>query len=73
MDPLDLTTFTNVELSELRQSLAVETDRRRKRDQLPDDLAAMARDAAAAGCDPAELRARVDEALTPDEQPPLDA
>lgn len=70
---MDLTTLTDTELSQLQQALAVETDRRRKIAQLPDDLAAMARDAVAAGCDPDELRARVDDALTPEQVAALDA
>ena len=69
---MDLTTLTDVELSQLQQSLAVETDRRRKVAQLPDDLAAMARDAVAAGCDPEALRDRVDDALTPEQVAALD-
>ena len=64
---MDLTTPTDAELSELRQGLAREQERRRKLAQLPDDLAAMARDAAAAGCDRDELLARVTDALTPEQ------
>ena len=60
---MDLTTLTDVELSELRQALAVEMDRRRKVAQLPDDLADMARDAAEAGCDRDDLIERVTDAL----------
>ena len=65
---MDLTTRTDAELSELRQALALESDRRRKLEQLPDDLAAMARDAAEAGCDRDELLERVADALTTDEE-----
>lgn len=65
---MDLTTPTDAELSELRQGLAREQERRRKLAQLPDDLAVMARDAAAAGCDPDELLERVADALTTDEE-----
>lgn len=61
---MDLSTLTDPELSILRQQLAAEQDRRRKLAQLPDDLAAMARDAAAAGCDRDELLERVTDALT---------
>lgn len=50
-------------LDEHRRAILSEQERRERRDQLPDQLAAMARDAAAAGCDPEELRSRVDEAL----------
>ena len=66
---MDLTTLTDSELSELRQALSLESDRRRKVAQLPDDLAAMARDAAAAGCDRDELLERVTDALTEGEAP----
>lgn len=65
---MDLTTPTDAELSELRQGLAREQERRRKLAQLPDDLAAMARDAAAAGCDRDELLERVTDALTTTDQ-----
>lgn len=70
---MDLTTLTDTELSQLQQALAVETDRRRKVAQLPDDLAAMARDAAAAGCDRDDLIERVTNALAPEEQAALNA
>ena len=69
---MDLTTLADAELSQLRQALAVETDRRRKVAQLPDDLAAMARDAAEAGCDRDELIERVADALTPEQVAALD-
>ena len=69
---MDLTTPTDAELSELRQGLAREQERRRKLAQLPDDLAAMARDAAAAGCDRDELLARVTDALTPEQAAALE-
>ena len=69
---MDLTTLTDAELSELRQALALESDRRRKVAQLPGDLAAMARDAAAAGCDRDELIERVTDALTPEQVAALD-
>lgn len=65
---MDLTTRTDAEISTLRQEIAAEQDRRRKVAQLPDDLANMARDAAAAGCDPDELLERVTDALTTDEE-----
>ena len=70
---MDLTTLTDVELSQLRQALAVEMDRRRKLAQLPDDLADMARDAAEAGCDRDDLIERVTDALTQEQVAALDA
>lgn len=69
---MDLTTLTPVQLSELRQNLAHEQDRRRKLAQLPDDLAAMARDAAEAGCDRDELLERVTDALTTEQAAALE-
>lgn len=45
-----------------------EQERRAKLEQLPDGLAGMARDAAAAGCDRDELLERVADALTTDEE-----
>ena len=69
---MDLTTLTDAELSTLRQEVAAEQDRRRKVAQLPDDLAAMARDAAAAGCDRDELLDRVADALNPEQVAALD-
>ena len=51
-------------LNEHRIAIITEQERRAKIAQIPDQLADMARDAAAAGCDPDELRARVDAALT---------
>ena len=69
---MDLTTLTDAEISTLRQEIAAEQDRRRKVAQLPDDLADMARDAAAAGCDRDELLERVTDALTTtDQETPL--
>ena len=65
---MDLTQLTDAELSELRQALSIESDRRRKVAQLHDDLAAMARDAASAGCDRDELLERVTDALTTTDQ-----
>ncbi|MGP4975855.1 hypothetical protein [Brachybacterium tyrofermentans] len=62
---MDLTSMTDEELSALRQHLAVEQDRRRKVAQLPDDLAAMACDAVAAGCSPDDLLDRLTDALEP--------
>lgn len=64
---MDLTPLTDADLSTLRQDLATEQERRRKVAQLPDDLAAMARDAAEAGCDRDELLERVTDALATEE------
>lgn len=70
---IQLTTLTDDELDAHRIAVLTEQERRRKVAALPDDLAAMARDAVAAGCDPEELRARVDKALANDEWSALDA
>ena len=61
---LDLTTLTDEQLDDHRRAVLIEQERRAKLAQLPDQLAAMARDAAAAGCDPDELLERVTDALT---------
>lgn len=61
---MDLTTLTDDELDALRIDVLKEQERRERVEQLPDQLATLARDAAEAGCDPDALRARVDEALT---------
>lgn len=65
---MDLHTLTDAELSNFRQQAAAEQARRRKLAQLPDDLSDMARDAAAAGCDPDELLERVTDALITDQE-----
>ena len=65
---MDLTTLTDEQLDEHRRAVLIEQERRAKLERLPDDLAAMARDAAAAGCDPDELLERVTDALTTDEE-----
>lgn len=70
---MDLTTLTDDQLDAHRRSVLVEQERRAKLSQLPDQLAAMARDAVAAGCDPETLRERVDEALTPEQVAALEA
>lgn len=62
---MDLTTLTDEQLDAHRVEVLTEQERRAKLEQLPDDLATMARDAAAAGCDRDELLARVTDALTP--------
>ncbi|WP_087483528.1 hypothetical protein [Brachybacterium massiliense] len=63
---MDLTTLTDEQLDEHRRAVLIEQERRAKLAQLPDQLAAMARDAAAAGCDRDELLERVADALTPE-------
>lgn len=63
---MDLDTMTDDELDDLRRAVLNEQERRAKLAQLPDQLAAMTRDAIAAGVDPDVLRGRVDEALTPE-------
>ena len=64
---MDLRTLTDEELDGLRREVQIEQERRAKLAQLPDQLADMARDAAAAGCDPDELIERVTDALTPEQ------
>ena len=66
---MDLTTLTNEQLDAHRRAVLVEQERRVKLAQLPDQLADMARDAAAAGCDRDELLERVTDALTVEENP----
>ena len=61
---MDLRELTDTELDDLRIDVAIEQERRAKIAQLPDQLADMARDAAAAGCDRDELLERVTDALT---------
>lgn len=63
---MNLNTLTDDELDTLRRDILNEQERRLKVSQLPDQLAAMTRDAVAAGCDPETLRDRVDDALTPE-------
>ena len=63
---MDLSTLTDDELDDLRRDILTEQERREKVAQLPDQLAAMTRDAVAAGCDPDVIRGRVDDALTPE-------
>lgn len=70
---MDLTTLTDEQLDDHRRAVLVEQERRVNLAQLPDQLAAMTRDAVAAGCDPETLRDRVDEALTPEEAAALEA
>lgn len=61
---MDLTTLTDAQLDERRRAVLIEQERRAKLAELPDQLADMARDAAAAGCDRGDLLARVTDALT---------
>lgn len=70
---MDLTTMDEAELDDLRRAVLDEQERRVKVAQLPDQLAAMTRDAVAAGCDPETLRGRVDDALTPEQVAALEA
>lgn len=70
---MDLTTMTSEDLDALRRDVLDEQDRRVKVAQLPDQLAAMTRDAVAAGCDPEVLRDRVDDALSPEQVAALEA
>lgn len=65
---MDLTTLTDEQLDDHRRAVLIEQERRAKLARLPDDLAAMARDAAAAGCDRDELLERVTDALTTTDQ-----
>ena len=60
---MDLTTLTDGQLDAHRRAVLIEQERRAKIAQLPDQLADMARDAAAAGCDRDELLERVTDAL----------
>ena len=55
--------WSDEKLDEHRLAIINEQERRAKLEQLPDDLAAMARDAAAAGCDRDVLIGRVTDAL----------
>lgn len=59
--------LTADELDARRRAVLIEQERRQKLEQLPDDLAVMARDAASAGCDRDELLGRVTDALTPEQ------
>lgn len=70
---MDLIDLTDDGLDALRRNVLMEQERRAKVAQLPDQLAAMTRDAVAAGCDPEVLRERVDGALTPEQVAALDA
>ena len=65
---LDLTTLADEQLDAHRRAVLTEQERRAKLAQLPDQLADMAREAAAAGCDRDELIERVTDALTTDQE-----
>lgn len=65
---LDLTTLTDEQLDAHRRAVLIEQERRAKLEQLPDQLADMARDAATAGCDRDQLLERVADALTTTDQ-----
>ena len=54
-------------LDEHRIAILTEQERRAKVADLPEQVAAMTRDAVAAGADPDALRAALDDALTPQE------
>lgn len=60
---LNLATLTDEQLDAHRRAVLIEQERRAKLAQLPDQLADMARDAAAAGCDRDDLIERVADAL----------
>ena len=62
---MDLTTLTDDQLDAHRIAVLTEQERRAKVAQLPEQLAAMTRDALAAGVPTDTLRAAVDDALTP--------
>ena len=61
---MDLTTLTDEQLDDHRRAVLTEQERRQRLEQLPDQIAGMARDAAAAGCAPDALLERVTDALT---------
>jgi len=63
-DITDPRALTDEELDQLRRDVLEEQERRVKVADLPSALAAMAREAVEAGCDPVDLRARMDDALT---------
>lgn len=65
---MDLTTLTDEQLDDHRRAVLTEQERRQRLEQLPDQIAGMARDAAAAGCDPDALLERVTDALTTEQE-----
>ena len=66
---MDLSTLTDDQLDARRVAVLTEQERRRKIAQLPENLADMARDAVAAGCDPDELLDGLTDALTQEGDP----
>ena len=62
---MDLTALSDEQLDARRIALLTEQERRAKLASLPDNLAAMARDAVAAGCSPDDLLDRLTDALEP--------
>lgn len=60
---MDLRDLHDDDLDALRRDVLAEQERRAKIAHLPDQLAGMARDAAAAGCDRRALIERVTDAL----------
>lgn len=64
---MDLRSMTDDDLDQLRRDVLTEQERRAKVADLPEQVAAMTRDAVAAGVDPETLRAAVDDALTTQE------
>lgn len=64
---MDLAALSDEQLDAHRRAVLAEQERRVKVAQLPDQLAAMTRDAVEAGCDPEAIRERVSHALTPEQ------
>lgn len=62
---MDLSTLTDEQLAARRVAVLTEQERRQRVSELPDQLAAMTRDAVAAGCSPDELLDRLTDALEP--------
>lgn len=60
-------TWSDEALNEHRRAILTELERRQKLEQLPEQVAAMTRDAVAAGVPTDTLRAAIDDALTPKE------
>ncbi|MCT1430556.1 hypothetical protein M3G50_07290 [Brachybacterium muris] len=67
---MDLSTMTDDALDQLRRDVLIEQERRQKLEQLPEQVAAMTRDALAAGVPTDTLRAALDDALTPAAEEP---
>ncbi|MGP5715674.1 hypothetical protein ACTXO9_07260 [Brachybacterium tyrofermentans] len=62
---MDLSTLSDEQLNARRIAVLTEQERRQRVAQLPDQLAAMTRDAVAAGCSPEDLLDRLTDALEP--------